>query len=972
MRLNSLPRSIGVLTLSLAFCSVSTLSSAAQARSRIAQPVSAANSVAIHGSVHPRVRLGTDLGPVAANLKMAGMSIRFNMSDAQQAALDQLLSDLQDPASPRYHHWLTPTDYAAQFGLSSADLAKVSDWLTSRGFTVTGIANGGTFINFEGTAAQVQAAFSTSIHNLSLNGETHFANVSEVFVPGAIAGVVAGVTGLHNFQAQPRLSKSVIPAFTSSVTGNHFMAPGDAYTIYNVTPLLNNGITGAGVGTGANCHSVPSGTPCGDIAVTGQVDINLVDIAAFRNASGLSNANPPMTLHANGVDPGPPCASCNTGPSQGDLSESSIDVEWSGALAPGASILFVNAGFVLPNAMAFAIDDNVAPIVTTSYGLCEAGWGSTDMLTLNALFKQANAQGQTILAASADQGATDCDSGPSARQGLAVDFPGSSPYVISVGGTMFNDGNVTGATSYWSGSNGSTSGSAISYIPETAWNDLSVGAYGGGGGGASAFFTKPAWQVGTGVPSDGARDVPDLSLNASPSHDGLLFCVNVATGVSCGNGYRTSTTDDTLTREGGTSFDSQIFGGMLALVEQKIGARLGNANRTIYALANSTLYYTPGMTTATLPTVVFNDVTSGNNSMPCSTGSANCGNGNLAGYNAGNGYDLATGWGSVNLANLANAWNAVTPLSAGSLASNNSVTTVTVTPNTVAVASTATLTATVTGQAGAPTGTVQFFVNNVAVGPAVPVASGIATYPWVPGCSALGQQVISASYSGDATYQGSRGPALTAGGGNTSPVEVQVTSSTCPDFTIAAATPTLTVAAGGTIPPVTITVTPTNNFTGTVSFTAVVTSSTGYVPTMTFSPASVAIGPTASGTTSLTISGITAELRQPGFPGAAPAGTQGGGLPWYAAGSTAALAGLLLIVLPKRRRLSSLLVALVGVALALGASGCASSQSSPPTTIPPSTNPYIGTYTVTVTATYTSQPSGQVTQHGTVVTYTIN
>ena len=968
MPLTSLPRLLATSALYLAGLGSICLPASAAIRDRILAPAARTGNVAIPNSVHPRAQMATDMGPAPAETRLHGMSIRFNMTDRQQAALDQLLADQQDPSSPRYHQWLTPTQYAAQFGLSSADIAKVSAWLTSQGFTVTAVANGGTFISFDGTVAQAQAAFATDIHSISLKGETHFANVSNVSIPGAFSGVVAAVTGLHNFRLQPRVQHTVVsPNFTSSVSGNHYITPGDLYTIYDVNPLLNSGINGAGQ----------------TIAVVGQVDINLADIAAFRSASGLST-NAPTTVHAYGFDPGAPtCTSCTTGPSQGDLTESSIDVEWSGAMAPLASVIFVNGQYVLPNVMTYAVDNNVASIISSSYGLCEAGWGTTELLAMNAVFKQANAQGQTILTASADVGATDCDAGPSATEGLAVDFPGSSPYVTSMGGTMFSEDTATGATNYWNGSNGATGGSAISYIPETVWNDADHSQFGGSGGGASAFFTKPAWQVGT--PADASRDVPDISLTASPGHDSLLFCVNVATGVSCGNGFRKSATDNTLDAEGGTSFDSQIFGGLLALIEQKIGSRIGNANPTIYALANNAAYYTPGQTILNNPNLVFNDVTSGNNAMLCTTGSPNCGNGGTTGYNAVNGYDLATGWGSVNVANLANDWNLVKPFGSGALGSNTSVTTVSAAPGTAAAGATVTLSATVTGSAGTPTGTVQFLANNVALGSSVPLpSSGIASYSWVTSCSALGQQVIAAAYSGDANYQGSKGPVLTTGAGSqtangstkTAPVEVVITSTSCPDFTISAATPTVSVAAGGSIPSGTITATPVNNFTGSVVFSSSVTSTSGYTPTITFSPTSVAITSSAPVTTSLQLSGIIADLRLPISPGHIDAGTtfarqNTGKAPWYAVSSGVTIASLLLLVLPRKRRLGGLLVLALAIALVGGITGCGA--SSQVVVVPPAanTNPYAGTYTVTVIGIYTNTNS-QVTQHSAVVSYTVD
>jgi subtilase family serine protease len=721
---NRLPRLVFTFAC-LAATAGAGIASAAPVRNRITQPISQAETTEIANSVNPKVKRSTDLGQVSPDTRLESLTLQFSMTAEQTAALDQLLSDLQNPASPQYHQWLTPAQYATQFGLSSADLATVKAWLNSQGFTINTVANGGQFISFSGTAAQAQTAFGTSIHNVSYDGETHYANVTNASIPVAIAAVVSGVAGLQNFRFKPRVH-ALRPAFTSSVSGNHYIAPGDAYTIYGSNALLNSGVNGTGV----------------KIAVTGQVDINPADIAAFQTAAGLSTANVPTTVVAN-KDPGAArsCSSATSSncpsPNQDDLAESSLDVEWSSAMAPGATILFVTGPDIMLDAMTQAVDQNLAPIITTSYGACEAGWGTTELSLLGSVFKQAAAQGQTVLAASADEGATDCDAGPSATQGLTVDFPASSPYVTGMGGTTFNDGTGTGATQYWSNTEGTTSngGSALGYIPEAVWNDISAGGFGGSGGGASGYFTKPAWQTGKGVPNDGSRDVPDISLNASDTHDQFLYCVNVAAGSSCTNGFRKS--DTTLTVAGGTSFDSQIFGGMLALVEQKIGGRIGNANPMLYALGNNSTYYVPGTTILTNSNVVFNDVTSGDNKMPCTAGTPNCPNaGGSIGYSATNGYDLATGWGSVNLTNLANAWAKVAPLGNGTNGTNASTTALTVSPGTVAAGATVTFTGTVAGSAGAPTGAVQFLVNGAVVGTGT-LANGVATYTYTTSCANL-------------------------------------------------------------------------------------------------------------------------------------------------------------------------------------------------------------------------------------------
>jgi subtilase family serine protease len=766
-----------------------------------------------------------------------------------------------------------------------------------------------------------------------------------------------GITGLHNFRLKARVrpvAAALRPEYTSG--GTHYMVPGDFYKIYNETPLLTAGTTGSGV----------------NIAILGQTDILLSDIAAFRSAAGLSANAPTVMLY--GCDPGiytgltSANLSCDGGypPESGDLAEASLDIEWSGATAPAANIIYVNSNDVLDTSLTDAIDNNIAPIVSITYGECEASWGTNEMIIFNTLLKTGNSMGITTVAPAGDAGATDCDDSTSttiAVSGLAVDFPGSSPYATAMGGTQFNEG--TG--SYWSSSQSTFSAgtavpgavySALSYIPESAWSDVPSGYFGGGGGGPSGFFTKPYWQKGTGVPADASRDVPDLALTSSDLHDGYLYCAD----GSCASGFAGTISAGNIA--GGTSFAAPTFAGLLALVEQKTAARIGNANPTIYALANNSTYYVAGSNSSSNAALVFNDVTTGNNDNPCRSGTPYCPNGGDIGYSAGSGYDLTTGWGNANA--LVSSWSSVTPIaSSGPAGTNPSVTVASASPTSVAAAATVTLSATVTSGSSAavtaPTGTVQFLVNNATLGSPVTLTangtSSTATYSWVTSCATLGQQIIEASYSGDATYAGSKGSGITSIGFTTNansvvtPVEVNVTSGTCPTFTLSGPSSSVSVAAGGT-PVATITVAPLYGFTGTVVFSASAVSNTGYAPGFSFSPSSV----TTSGTTTLTLTGITADLRKPLAPGQRDSGTElartGHRAPWYAAGSGAAIAALLLVILPRKRRLGGLLLIVLSLALIGGATGCGGASNGQ-IAASSGTN-YAGTYLVTVVGTSTS------------------
>jgi subtilase family serine protease len=552
------------------------------------------------------------------------MSIYFKPTAAQQSDLDEFLRQQQEPASPNYHRWLTPEQFGARFGMSASDLAKVSAWLQAHGFSNITVSRSRTSIEFDGNAGQVATAFHAPIHQLVLNGETHYANISSPQLPSAFAGAVAGITSLNNFRPRPKS----IAHFTSSVSGNHFLVPGDVGTIYNINSLYTSGIDGSG-----QAIAVVGQTP-----LTNPYDGTHTDIDRFRSLASLPAINLQLTKT------GTPTYSAD------DVDEANLDIEWSGAIAPKAQVIFVYSENALFTSLPYIVTNNLAPVISISYGNCEANFDASSVTVLTQVLTQANAQGQTLIAASGDAGAADCESASAttATHGLAVDVPAATQYVTGMGGSEFtgddagtvNNGTAS-ETPYWKGSSSETdtSATAKSYIPEIVWNDSDSNGIAAGGGGVSTLFTKPTWQTGPGVPADGQRDVPDVSLSSSPNHDGYLIC----TKGGCVDGFRKS--DQSLTVIGGTSVASPVFAGVVALMNQKFGTRLGNVNPTLYSLA------------ATTSNNAFHDITSGNNMVSCQAGSKDCGASGMIGYSAGAGYDLASGLGSMDIGAVVAAWN---------------------------------------------------------------------------------------------------------------------------------------------------------------------------------------------------------------------------------------------------------------------------------------------------------------------------
>jgi len=663
-----------VAVLPLLISCFSTVSYAA-VPDRITGEIDSSQMVELKGNVHGLAQARYDLGRADSSKLMHDVTLGFRPSSVQQQDLENLLAQQQDRSSPSYHKWLTPAQFADRFGMSRGDIQRVTAWLQSQGFAVTSVSNSRNEISFDGTVSQIEVVFRTEIHNYLVGGEIHIANATNPSVPVALASSALAFSHLHDFAPKPRAR--IRPHLTSYVSGNHFVAPSDFATIYDLAPLYAAG----GDGTGQK------------IAIVGQSSVNTTDLNNFRTAAGLSASTPQMV----------PLTGTTSTRCAGDEGESDLDIEWSGAVAKNASIVFVYAGLSsgdtctnrngknVWDAIDYAVQNKVAPFISTSYGFCEggatgqSGVGQAFALQVQGWAQQANSQGQTIVAASGDSGAADCEpnstdpNDTSATEGFAVDIPAAVPEVTGMGGNTFTGdagGTVTGTapntnaggTAYWSGTTSSkdTLSSALSYIPEDAWNDTAAdlaspgGTLSASGGGASIFFAKPTWQTGTGVPADGKRDVPDLSMAASPNHDGYLICSedgsNGAIQPSCTAGFRDSSGSFSVV--GGTSVAAPTFSAILALINESLGSPgLGNVNPNLYKFAG------------TSPSS-FHDVTTGNNNVPCASGTLNCPAGtSQIGFSAGTGYDQVTGLGSVDADKLATAW-AATVAASFTLATN--------------------------------------------------------------------------------------------------------------------------------------------------------------------------------------------------------------------------------------------------------------------------------------------------------------
>jgi trimeric autotransporter adhesin len=674
-----------------------TSQSTSSPASRIVDRIDESQLVTLKGTMHPLANARNDRGAAPESMQLDRMHLVLTRSATQDSSLRQLISDLHTPGTASYHKWLTPDQFGKQFGPSDQDITTVETWLTGHGFSVTKVNPGKQTIEFSGNVTQMRSAFHTQIHKYEVNGETHYANANDPQIPAALAPVVGGFVALNNFHAKsyaknlgkasydPKTDQAKPQWTTGSSNSLSFvLSPADYAVQYDLNPLYTAGTNGAGQ----------------SIAIVNESNINIYLVNQFRSLFGLP-ANPPQVI-IDGNDPGIDGINNPDGPNGASI-EAYLDVEWSGAVAPQATIDLVIAGDTALEGGLFlaaehAVYGNIAPVISLSFGNCEANLGSTNAF-LNGLWEQAAAQGITVMVSTGDDGSAGCDNDDVqeyAINGQAVSGFASTPYNVAVGGTDFYynaysqglSALIAQLPTYWNEtpSNSTPAVSIKGIIPEQPWNSSQYGLTlstleagtapsstsiaAGSGGSSSLYTTKPAWQKGFG---NTVRDIPDLSLFASSGANASFYPECFQDGdcqpVSSGGTVQ-------ITGVGGTSASAPAFAGIMALVNQKYG-RQGQADFVLYPLATQ------------FP-AAFNDVKNGTNSVPCnidvtSEGEAispDCiavsnpitvtdpnlgeategeiGTGTTAEYNAVAGYDLASGLGTVDAATLVDDWNKVT------------------------------------------------------------------------------------------------------------------------------------------------------------------------------------------------------------------------------------------------------------------------------------------------------------------------
>ena len=485
----------------------------------------------LHGHVPAAVMHLKPVGQLPASQRL---NLAIGLPLRNEAALDIFLKQLYDPASPNYHHYLTPEQFTEQFGPTEQDYQKVIAFAQANGLTVTGTNANRVLLDVSGSAADIEKAFQLTLHVYQHPREkrTFFSPDTE---PSVDLGVpVADVSGLNNYELpHPKYVKFNSSNPVANVTAKSGSGPGGTYLGHDFRAAYAPGTALNG-----------SGQTIGLVQFDG-FDSN--DIVAYENLAGLPN----VPLQTNLLD------SYDGTPGGGSV-EVSLDIEMSISMAPGLSkiVLFEAGPSGIPNDILSAMTAN-SQIKQLS---CSWGWSGGPSTTTDNYFKIMAAQGQSFFDASGDSDAFT----PGQVDNPGFDgSPASSPYVTEVGGTTLT-----------------VNGTGGSYVSETVWNwGLDNGNYVGSSGGISSFYSIPSWQQGvSSFANNGGstvnRNIPDVALTADNVY------------VAFGSG-----TSETV---GGTSCAAPLWAGFMALVNQQAAAAgkpaVGFINPAVYEIANESIY----------------------------------------------------------------------------------------------------------------------------------------------------------------------------------------------------------------------------------------------------------------------------------------------------------------------------------------------------------------------------------------------
>jgi subtilase family serine protease len=690
----------------------------------------------------------------------------FKMTPQQRADRDALKAAQVDPASPSYHQWLTPAEYAARFGANPSDIARVTGWLTSQGLEVHSTSPLGARVTFGGSVANLESAFRTPMRQYEVAGKLHYANSVPPQVPADLGGVVLDVTHLHDVHPRPlNHHRPSAPQYTSM--GLPGFAPPDWSNVYDVAPAYTTGVNGTPI-TGSGVK----------ITVVGTAEIDQSDINAWRTQFDLPAATVTQTLVP---DTGPAAAG-----QDGAGFEAFLDVEWSGGIGQQANVNYVYIGSEdqdVDDATYYIIENNLGDIISESYGSCDGlyiaplpngyGYEASDQNIIDTFGSAANLLGITYVAATGDDGATGClEFG---LNGIYPGVPAAFPGVTGVGGTQFP------TSAFTTGGNGYFTAYSTT---EAVWNELNDGIGtmanpASGNGGISVVFSRPSYQANiptcapvgslpvSGVNAANMRQVPDVAFVASGVTDPYVTIWEICSVDPNTMDCNATGGDPSLQPGGGTSYAAPSFAGVVSLMDQVAGGRLGNINPLLYALN-------------TAVPAAFHDVATGNNEITCTAGSASypgCSAGGLYGYPATTGYDCGTGLGSLDVYKLLTAMGSLVPTATALVAAPTSTTETTP----VALTATVTLGGGATSSQSFAGGVVTFaFESTDASGNpdlnwgtwtvgtgtlAGTAAAGTATLTTTipPGLVKPGMQSVSvyAEYGGDAYHFPSVSPAVT-------------------------------------------------------------------------------------------------------------------------------------------------------------------------------------------------------------------